>query len=449
MVSETPARRFAAFVPPPGAARILTLNALVGSIGTGLFLTGSVLYYTRVVGLSNTKVGLGLSIAGVCGMVASIPMGELADRVGPRQVLVALHLWRVVGYSLMAFVHSFWAFLVMVCIVTMADRAGPPINQAMVGTLFTKQERVRTMAFLRAVRNIGLSVGALLAGIALTADTPIAYRLLTLGNAVSFLPMALLVASLRRYQRIPATAGASAADDLPVPADLRPLRDIPFVGLAVSNGLLMLHDSVLFVALPLWIAQETSAPRIMVSVMLVINTVLTAVGQVRWTAMTETLPAAVRAMVVSGLILAGASLAFAAAHYGGPVTASLLLVVGIIALTVGENLHSASSWQVSFDLSPAPARAKYLSVFGLGQAGQDMLGPSLITALALGFGATGWIGLGALFAVTGLTTRALARTVESKRRAQGMVEPDDPTGTRPDPPSAAASATTVPAAPAN
>jgi MFS family permease len=421
-VSAAVRDRLAAMLPAPGAARILTLNAFVGSVGTGLFLTGSVLYYTRVVHLSNTQVGLGLSIAGVCGMLASIPIGGLADRMGARQVLVSLHLWRVVGYGLIAFVHNFWSFLLMVCLVTMADRAGPPINQAMVGTLFTKQERVRTMAFLRAVRNVGLSLGALLAGIALTADTPMAYRLLTLGNAASFLPMAVLVASLRRYQRALTT---TVADDDEQRADLRPLRDLPFVGLAVSNGLLMLHDSVLFVALPLWIAQQTSAPRIMVSLMLVINTVLTAAGQVRWTRMTETLPAAVRAMVTSGLVLAGASAVFAAARFGGPLAASVLLVVGVVALTVGENLHSASSWQVSFDLSPEPARARYLSVFGLGQAGQDMLGPSLVTVLALGFGVTGWLGLGALFAVTGLTTRALARAVETKRRAQGLVEPDE------------------------
>jgi MFS family permease len=416
--------RLARLLPPPGAARILTLNAFVGSVGTGLFLTGSVLYYTRVVHLSNTQVGLGLSIAGVCGMLASIPIGGLADRLGARQVLVGLHVWRIGGYALIAFVHSFWWFLLMVCLVTVADRAGPPINQAMVGTLFTKQERVRTMAFLRAVRNVGLSLGALLAGAALTADTPLAYRLLTLGNAVSFLPMALLVASLHRYQHQPAAVPA-ATDDGGPSSDLRPLRDLPFLGLAVSNGLLMLHDSVLFVALPLWIAQQTAAPRVMVSLMLVINTLLTALGQVRWTRMTETLPAAIRVMVLSGLVLAGASAVFGAAHYGGPLVASLLLVVGVVALTVGENLHSASSWQVSFDLSPESARARYLSVFGLGQAGQDMLGPSLVTVLALGFGVTGWFGLGALFAVTGLTTRALARTTEAKRRAQGLVEPDE------------------------
>jgi MFS family permease len=416
--------RLRALLPASGAARILTLNAFVGAIGTGLFLTGSVLYYTRVVGLSDAQVGFGLSAAGLCGLFAAVPAGAVADRLGARRTLVALHLWRVVGYTLLAFVHSFWAFLVMVCLVTVADRAGPPINQAMVGTLFTKQERVRTMAYLRAVRNLGLSLGALLAGLALTADTPTAYRLLTLGNAASFLPMALLVASLRRYERRPAVDGsaapaATASADPPAPQAVpHPLRDVPFVGLAASNGVLLLHDSVLFIALPLWIAQQTHAPRPLVSAMLVINTVLTAVSQVRWTRMTETFPAATRAMSLAGVILAASSVLLAAAHYGGPLVASVLLVTGVVALTVGENLHSAASWQVSFDLSPATARARYLSVFGLGQAGQDMLGPSLVTALALGLGPVGWIGLGAAFGLTGWLARGLAVRTEASHAAR-------------------------------
>jgi MFS family permease len=409
-------RRVSGLLPPSGAARILTLNAFVGAIGTGLFLTGSVLYYTRVVGLSNTQVGLGLSVAGLGGLFAAVPTGAIADRLGARRTLVALHLWRIVGYGLLAVVHSFWAFLVMVCLVTVADRAGPPINQAMVGTLFTKQQRVRTMAYLRAVRNLGLSLGALLAGLALTADTPTAYRLLALGNAASFLPMALLVASLRRYERpvtAPAPPPGPPADPPTPPAALRPLRDLPFLGLAATNGVLLLHDSVLFIALPLWIAQQTHAPRLMVSAMLVINTVLTAVSQVRWTRMTETFPAATRAMGVAGVILAAASVLLATAHFGGPLTASVLLVAGVVTLTVGENLHSAASWQVSFDLSPAVARARYLSVFGLGQAGQDMLGPSLVTALALGLGPVGWVGLGAAFAISGWLARGLAVRTEA------------------------------------
>src|SRR5260221_5517923 len=128
-------RRFGAALPPAGAARILAVNGFVGSLGTGLFLTGSVLYYTRVVGLSDAQVGLGLSVAGICGMLGSVPIGRLADRWGPRQMMVVLHLWRGVGYALLAPGHGVWAFLVVGCLVTLGGRGGPPGSPALVGAL--------------------------------------------------------------------------------------------------------------------------------------------------------------------------------------------------------------------------------------------------------------------------------------------------------------------------
>lgn len=400
----------------------MTVTGLVGSIGTGLFLTGSVLYYTRVVGLSDVQVGIGLSLAAAFGMLTSVPIGLLADRWGPRQVMIVLYLWRAAGYTVLALVHGFWSFLVVICLVTVADRAGPPCSQALVGTLFRRQERVRTMAYLRAVKNIGFSAGALLAGLALVAGTPTAYRLLSLGNAASFLPMALLTVRLHRYQH----GDSRDAGEIPPPGKLRPLRNPPLLALAATNGLLTLHDSVLFVVLPLWVTQRTAAPHIMVSLLLTINTMLTAVSQVWWTRLTHDLAHAMRAMAAVGPVLAVASVLIGAAHLGGKLTGSVLLVLGVIALTAGENLHSASAWQISYGLSPKQARARYLSVFGLGDAGQQVVGPSLANSLLLTVGLPGWLGLGALFIVAGTGNRALARWMAARRDRAGIPPPDHP-----------------------
>jgi hypothetical protein len=424
MRAQSLSRHLTRLLPPPGAATIMTVTGLVGSIGTGLFLTGSVLYFTRVVGLSDLQVGIGLSLAAACGMLTSVPIGLLADRWGPRRVLVVLYLWRAAGYTVLALVHGFWSFLVVICLVTMADRAAPPCSQALVGTLFRRQERVRTMAYLRAVKNIGFSAGALLAGLALVAGTPTAYRLLSLGNAASFLPMAVLAVRLHRYQQ--AGTQSPEAAEIPPPGKLRPLRDPPFLALAATNGLLTLHDSVLFVVLPLWITQRTAAPHIMVSLLLTTNTGLTAVSQVWWTKLTHSLTAAMRSMVAVGPVLAVASVLIGAAHFGGALTGSALLVLGVIALTAGENLHSASAWQISYGLAPKQARARYLSVFGLGEAGQQVVGPSLANSLLLTVGLPGWLGLGALFVVAGTSNRALASWVAARRDAAGMRPPDHP-----------------------
>ena len=50
-------------LPSDPLARRLALATLVNRFGTGLFMTISALYFTRIVGLSVTQVGLGARLA--------------------------------------------------------------------------------------------------------------------------------------------------------------------------------------------------------------------------------------------------------------------------------------------------------------------------------------------------------------------------------------------------
>ncbi|NYT94780.1 hypothetical protein HW126_13375 [Salinispora sp. H7-4] len=46
----------------------------------GLSVAGSALFLARSVGLSPRSVGVGLTIAALVGLIASVPFGRLADR---------------------------------------------------------------------------------------------------------------------------------------------------------------------------------------------------------------------------------------------------------------------------------------------------------------------------------------------------------------------------------
>src|SRR5436309_14953552 len=72
-------------VPEPGPRRVLAVGTLVNAFGFGLVFTSMTLYFTRVLHLSNGLVGLGLTIAGLIGMFGGVPIGHLADRLGPRE----------------------------------------------------------------------------------------------------------------------------------------------------------------------------------------------------------------------------------------------------------------------------------------------------------------------------------------------------------------------------
>src|SRR3954468_10138644 len=72
----------------------LAIMAMVDAAGTGAFLAVSVVFITRSVHLSSASLGLGLALSAAIALGTAIPIGIMADRVGPRRVLVTVSLWR-------------------------------------------------------------------------------------------------------------------------------------------------------------------------------------------------------------------------------------------------------------------------------------------------------------------------------------------------------------------
>lgn len=396
--------------------RLLVLNSFIIAAGSGLFLAGSTIYYTSVVGLSVTQLGAGLSIAGGIGLFASLPVGVIADRVGAGRMLTLLHLCRAALFLTVIAVDGFWFFLVVVSAIAVADRSVRPVNQAMVGDLLGGQDRVRTMARVRAASNTGLAVGAAVAGLLLAAPSDSTFRLIILGNASTFLVAAYVTTRLARSARTAGPHRPEGPDRQGIGGSLSgPLRDGGFLSFTLANGVLALHNSLLFIALPLWIVRATPAPIVMVSVCLAVNTVLTAVGQTWWARVVSDVPRASRAFAATGILLAACCGILAGAHYTGTVVACVLLILGIVALTTGENMQSVASWQISFAYPPETRRSTYLSVFNMGLSGETMIGPIIVTGLAVSGGPLGWGVLAGIFAVAGLASARSGRALTAGR----------------------------------
>src|SRR5579862_1336905 len=86
MPSLNPAHALRSLVPESRDERVYLLAALINIYGTGLIITAMTLYAIKVVHLTAARSGLALTIAGLVGLLAAMPMGRLADRRGPRDV---------------------------------------------------------------------------------------------------------------------------------------------------------------------------------------------------------------------------------------------------------------------------------------------------------------------------------------------------------------------------
>ncbi|MFD7097401.1 MFS transporter [Streptomyces xanthophaeus] len=394
---------------------------LIDAIGTGMYLAGSALFFTTVVGLTAAQVGIGLSIAGVLGLAAQPVIGWLADRWTPRRLLAFLNIYRAVGFTAYVFADDFLSFLLIAAFLGVGEQAVFPIYQALAEQMAGADGRVAMMARMRVVFNVGFTLGGLLASLAIAVGTRAAFSAIVLGNAASFVLAALLLSRLTLNQ--PATPGEPKSRKSPL--RLVALRDLRYVAVSAANGVLVLHMALLGIGVPLWVSEHTSAPKALVGLLLVVNTVLAVVFQVRASAGTENVAGGIRAMHKAAVALVGSCALFALAGYDLPVAAVVaLLVLGLVLLTAGELYQSAGGWGLSYSLAPDRSRAEYLATFNLGTSAQFVLGPTIVTVGVIGTGTTGWVVLGIVFVLAGIAVGPLARAAEKRPALRTGAQPD-------------------------
>ncbi|MGC4857322.1 MFS transporter [Micromonospora sp. DT4] len=397
-------------LPPVGRLRTLALATLANSIGAGLWLTGAALYLTRDVGLSAVQVGAGLSVAGLVGLTASVPLGALADRRDPRTLRAALQVLQAVVAATYLLVDSFAVFLVVAVLELLLASGNLAVRAALVAAVAGPQRRVHAFATLRAVANLGIAVGAGVAGLALAADAHRAYQLLVVGNAVTYLVSAALLLRLPVYPPTPRASTGAA------PRRPGPLRDGRFLVVSGASALLALHQTVLTLVVPLWVVTVIGAPPPVVSAALLTNTLLTVVLAVRLSRGADTAVPAAATMRRAGLVLATAMLFYATTVTLPTTAAVVLLLLATAVYTAGDLWHAAAGAGLAYDLAPSGDLGAYQGADGMLAGLARAVAPALLTLLIIDGGASGWLAVAGLFAMAGLVTPALTRWALRNRR---------------------------------
>ncbi|MFI5973447.1 MFS transporter [Streptomyces sp. NPDC051452] len=400
---------------PGGSVGIrLAVMAVIDAVGTGAFLAVSVPFITRSVHLSEGNLGLGLTLSAAIALGTAIPIGILADRIGPKKVLVGVSLWRCACFLVYPLVQNLWQFLTVVCLLGLVDKAAAPMEQALVGQATATDDRVRVVAILRSLRNVGFTVGALLGGIGLLIDTRAGYTSILLVNAASFAVLASLAS------RLPVLS--APAKSLRRRFSVSVLRDGSFLSFTGINAVLTMHMTLLSIGIPLWIVKHTDVSSALISPLVAVNTVLAVALQVRASRGTDTIAGASRALVWAGISLAVCCLLLVAAPKLPVVLAVGVLLLAMVALTGGELFQSAGGWGGSYLLAVPGQEGVYLSVFWLGVAIQQIAAPVLVS-LVVTTGTTGWVVLAALFAVCGLAAPVIGRWAQAQADSRPQPDP--------------------------
>jgi len=385
----TARRLLASYVPRSRSSGALIVSAFVDSTGTGLYIAASTLFLTTVAGLSPLQVGIGLSVAGVAGFVATIPLGHLADRVGPRRLLVILQVVRGLGFVGFAFVSGPVEYVLLSVVLGASEGPISALTQSVVSSVVGEEDRVHTLALIRTARNAAFSVGTLVAAPLLFIGTDWAFRSTMLIDAASFFVGAVLLA------RVALRTVVRPKIKQPLSELVAGFRNGRYLSLTAINGFLMIHISVLFVALPLWAVGEGGVDPGFVPLLVIINTVVALFLQAPLSSVAERPGGGRRALGLGIAALAASALVFGFVGVGPlPVTLGVL-IGGVLLLTLAEIWQSAGEWELSYRYAPDGQRSLYLSVFSTSKTIQNFAGPLIVTAAVLPLGMVGWLGLAA------------------------------------------------------
>lgn len=383
-------------VPVDPSLRTLALGTFVNRMGSGALTTTFALYFTQVVGLDAGHVALALTVAGIAGMVAQVPLGHFGDLRGPREVLrTLLVLAGLTMFGLLLTVDP-WVLVIVLSVEYFFDRGAGAVRSGIIAQLEDGARAVRFKAYLRAVTNVAIAAGSLLGGAALIIGQRWAYLTVFGFTAVSYLITGWLMGRLPHIQPAPPDPTPAAA--------VAVLRDRPFVVVGLLNGVYAIHFAILEIAIPLWVAERTEAPNWVVAAVLLLNTSAVALFQVRLSRGAQDASSSARQMALGATWIAAGLLVLAFSDGPGQVGAVLLLLVGSAIHVVGEMIGSGGQWGVQMGLAPRERQGQYQgfvgTCFSLGLA----IAPPLLAWLCLEHGRLGWAIVAALVLAAGLLT---------------------------------------------
>ncbi len=379
-------------LPPVRSQWPLVAAMVVDTLGTGLFLPFTLLFFLATTTLPVSRIGLAMAIA----TGASLPLGPIwgacADRWSPRTVIVISNLLRVAGFAGYLAVRSFPQLIAAAFVVQAGSRAFYSSYTPLIAQVAPQGQRERWFGFLASTRNTGFALGGVLAGIAVTGTGSAGYRAVVIANAASFALAALLLLRVRTHappRHAPTVHGGWRTV----------LADRPYLALTVVNLAYALVSNTIDVVLPVYLVRGLHLPAWTAGASLGLNCVLVAFCQGPVVRVVEGRRHS-RMLILAGALFAAAAGVFLAARPLSTGPALALIAFGVVVFSAGELVKTPVMAVVSAEAAPDALRGRYTSVFQLSWTVSNTLGLAVLSWL-LGVGALATWGFLAGIALSG------------------------------------------------
>ncbi|KAA2266529.1 MFS transporter [Solihabitans fulvus] len=382
---------------------------VVDSVGTGVFIPVTMLYFLATTSLSLVQVGAALTVGGLLALPAGPLVGGLVDRYGSKPVLQAANLAQAFGFAGYLVADHTW----QIAVCAWVNSAGRAVFFGCYGVTVTALaapgDRERWFGLLGSLRNLGYALGGLVAAVAVGVGTRSVYTAIVAVNAVSY------VAAFGLLRAVPnAKAGRDAAGGWR--QVLRDWRFLPVVGQQLCFAVSLFAFSI---AIPVYAVHVLGLPGWTAGAAFVLNTLLVGFGQ-------SVVVGRLRGRVRSRVLVAGHGafavgyLLFLAAR-GVDVTAVAVgvLLLGAAVYTLGEILGGPVSSTIAADSAPDALRGRYLAFNQLAVTLAGATAPIMLSGLLSTGASATWLTLVGVSVLGATLATVVGRTVPAARKRIG------------------------------
>ena len=389
--------------PRVGEHRRFVSAIVADTIGSGLFMPITILYFLKVTDLTLVQIGAALSVSALLTLPAAFVIGTLVDRFGGRRMMLVGNLVQAAGMLSYLWVETFWPVALATVLLNLGRQAFWGSFGNVVTAITRRGERELWFGFLQALRNLGFAVGGVLAGIALQVDTERAFQTVVVVNTATFVLAFVLLLDVPDHRSV-------LPDEKPEGGWGVVLRDHAYLRLVLAQLTFVVGMMVLNFALPVYAAEVLALPGWLVGAIFTLNTVLVGLGQglmVRW--MRGRVRARMMALAQTFFLVGYASFVLAGLL---PVwLAVVVMLVGAFVYTGGELAGGPVFSATAAEAAPDHLRGRYLGlvqlVWGMGGA----VAPVAYTWLLEHGTYTIWAALGLVALVGAAWSLALPRAL--------------------------------------
>jgi MFS family permease len=324
-------------------------------------------------------------------------MGRLVDRFGPKRMWAVSAAGQAAMFSVWPFITDFQGYVAMAVGMEVIGALGGAAHGAYTIDVLPPDERVRSRAYLYSALNVGFTLGSLMGGIAL------AFHSNDLLHALPWFTTAVFALNAAAITRLPK---ASHDERTPEERKVRvpgpgPLRNPGWMLATFFIGVFWTNQVLLNIVIPLWLVQETDAPRVLLAFLFGTNTVMCIFLPMAAARGVHDVPTALRAVRVSSTFFVISCLITLATHD---------------TVTGAELYLSAATWSFEAELMDPRQRGAYQGAANLSSTLGKVWAPAVYTFLAMNWGAAGWL------TIAGVVVIATVAIHPSTRLARRFLE---------------------------